>query len=426
MREQIKIKRIDNLVIVVTDSILQYNLPEGEEDVMFDKIEKLVIEINSGLLSFQKAEKKKEKLLTILTKKKRNRGEGTPLEIAYDLADGDISDTERKAIMKKIPTIHEQFEYDDEGYAYIKNHSVPLPLDLAHAMLDAFYNENSEYTVDSLFNFWQWALLNPNPEARNDLFGWFQTGNFTITESGQVVAYRCVAIKHKGKTDEFKKFIEDSYVKIKNWKKSPKNYAITEKNGNLDLVNIKTNPDIVNKKRFKAYLSEAYTALNEDESGDVYTDNHTKKMTIKIGEEVSMPRADCDEERENSCSRGLHFMSKKYNLRLGGQKLIVLINPMNIVAFPSYDNTKGRCCAYLPVAKAMEDENGDFKEFDNGTFDFEYALYTKEVLNQMINEKGLQQLQNEGLISKQLTSDDLDIMKLQFTEMIEERIVYVD
>lgn len=421
--EQIKIKRIDNLVIVVTDTILQRTLEEGIEDSMYNKIETLVVQINSGLLSVRKLSSKKMKLLNIMTNKKRNKKETTALDSAYDLADGDVTSAERKEIMQKVSTIHKQFEYDSEGYVYSNGSNIPLPLDLANALLDAHYNENSAFTSESLLNFWNWTCLNPNDDARNDLFGWFKTGNFTITNSGQIIAYRCVAVKQQGDNSELIKFAEESYTKVKSWKLSPKDFAVISVEGGLDILNVNSNPEIVDNERFLGYLSELIADLNSNGSGDVYTDNHTKTMTIRIGEEVSMPRKDCDEERENSCSRGLHFMSKKYNLRLGGQKLVVLINPMNIVAFPSYDNTKGRCCAYLPVAKAMEDEHGDFLEFKDGTFDFDYAKYTQGVLEDLLEKQGLASLQEEGLISSLITEEDLFKMKDHFKDLLKSKVI---
>lgn len=423
---EIKIKRVDNLVIVVADNILQKTLPEGSEDDYYSELLELVEDINSGLLGFRKLEETKEKLL-LMMKKPKSLGtiEKGSLVEAYELAEGTEEKEERVKKMKKVSTVHDKFEYDTEGYVFLKNHSVPLPMDLANAILDAHYNPESKYTVESLVNFWQWAVLNPNDEARNDLFGWFKTGNFSITDNGLIVAYRCVAVKKQGKSNDLTKLIETEFVKIKKWKKSPKHYAVVKKDFSYEIESLKKNPHCVDEDCFVGVLSDLYAELDSNTEGDVYTDNHTKTMTIKIGEEVSMPRKDCDEQRNNQCSRGLHFMSKKYGLRLGGQKLIVLVNPMNIVAFPSYDNTKGRCCAYLPVAKALEDENGDFEEFDNGTFDFEYAKYTTDKLNELIETEGLDSLKSKGLISNAISSKDFHGMQDHFSDLLKDKEVYV-
>ena len=307
MSKELKIKRIDDTVIVVADSILTRQLPEGNEDDYYIQIEELVNDLNSGLLSFRKEEDAKSKLLFMMKgSSKKDKIVSSALSLAYELADGkDSTEIERKFIMKKISTVHDKFEYDEEGYVFLKNHSIPLPMDLADAILEAHYNPESKYTVDSLVNFWQWAVLNPNDEARNDLFGWFQTGNFSITNNGLVVAYRCVAIKKKGISSTLTKFIENEFVKIKKWKKSPKYYAVIDGKSSYELESLKKNPHCVDEKGFVGVLSELYADLDSDEAGDVYTDNHTKSMTIKIGEEVSMPRKDCDEVRDNSCSRGL-------------------------------------------------------------------------------------------------------------------------
>lgn len=426
--KEIKLKRIDNIVIVVSDSILNRTLPKGEEgEKMYEKIERIIAKLNSGLLSFKNTDRQQEKLLSIMMPKpKREFKEKTPLSEAYDLAEGDVSPEERIDMAQKIVDVSDVFEEDD-GFVYLKKHSVPIPIDLAKAIVDASENPDSKFTVESLVNFWKWALLNPNPEARVDLFGWFKTGKFSITEQGFIIAYRCVNLKKKGVSDALTLFIEESFTKIKSWKKSPKNYAVMYIDGEYSLLNVKANSSFdVDIKGYVGFLSDLKADLTSNEQGDVYTDNHTGKMIIKIGEEVSMPREDCDSDRHVSCSRGLHFMSKKYGLRLGNNNLIVLINPMNIVAFPSYDNTKGRCCAYLPVSKALFDKKGDLLEFEPGSYDFEYAKYTQEKLDDLINTIGFQEMQNRGLISDAIKLTDFIISKEQFVDAIKDKVVYAD
>ena len=411
-RRELKLKRVNDTVILVADSIITRIIKNESE---FDQINELVNKINSGLLSVKEEDKYKLNLLNLMMPVEVNESTGS------NVLDSEIPKIEYERVMKRVAAIHENFEYDELGFAYLKGFSVPIPMDLAHALLDAKYNPNSNYTVDSLINFWKWALLNPNSTARNDLFRWFKTGSFSITDGGMVVAYRCVAIKKKGNTNSFNKLLEQHFLKVKKWKKSPKNYAVVGET----IVDIKKSPDVVTDKNYKGNLAELYADIDTNEDGDVYTDNHTRKMTIKIGEEVRIPREDCDENQEAQCSRGLHFMSKKYSLRLGEERLIVLVNPMDIVAFPSYDQTKGRSCAYFPVSKALLDDTGDIDAFDAGTYDFEYVNYSNDRLNDLFKNKSIEQLQEEGLISKDVTIEDLQNVRSSIKDMLSNRTIDV-
>jgi len=79
-----------------------------------------------------------------------------------------------------------------------------------------------------------------------------------------------------------------------------------------------------------------------------------------IGTKVSMERADCNADRNQTCSRGLHFCSFDY---LGsyhssqGRVIIIKINPRDVTAIPNdYNDTKGRCCKLEVVGEVPEAE----------------------------------------------------------------------
>lgn len=84
-----------------------------------------------------------------------------------------------------------------------------------------------------------------------------------------------------------------------------------------------------------------------------------------IGDEPSMPRGECDDQRNNTCSRGLHFASLSYIPHYGsdsnGDKTVVVeIDPADVIAIPSdYNNQKGRCCRYKVVAQHVDGERSD-------------------------------------------------------------------
>jgi hypothetical protein len=204
----------------------------------------------------------------------------------------------RKAV--RIADISDTFEYDEKGFTYLKGFKIPMPKLLTEALLDAKYNPNSKYTVESLTNFWRWALLNPNPEARTDLFSWFQTGQFSITSSGMIVAYRCVDIKRKSASIHLEKYVTEQFIKLKRSKKSTSKWYVHQINETSFSINTEEEGSLGNL----ANLYIDFTTNKVDET-TVYTDHHTRTMEIKIGQPVKMDRSLCDADRDASCSRGL-------------------------------------------------------------------------------------------------------------------------
>jgi hypothetical protein len=316
--------------------------------------------------------------------------------------------TERARKNKRIASILPMFETDEDEYLYLKGFNTPIPKLLCEKLLEAHYKPNPKFTTDSLLNFWKWVLLNPNPKAQSDLFDWFATGEFSITESGMIVAYRCVDIKKKSDKQELYEFASQQYLKIKNQKKSPKNYEIYEENGEYTCVEF--SKVLLQTSEHVGNLNDIYLNSTESEENEtIYTDHHTKSTNIKIGIPVSMPRENCDPDSSVSCSYGYHAMNPSYGLRYGEVAIMILINPMNVVAVPDYDKTKFRCCEYFPIGKV--EMNGDkIDSFDEGTFDLEYNKYTANVLNNLFSQYTPEQLKSKGIISE--TVDVTDVAKI--------------
>lgn len=88
----------------------------------------------------------------------------------------------------------------------------------------------------------------------------------------------------------------------------------------------------------------AYKSVRQD-----FTDHHTGTMDNSIGSVVEMPRNTVDEDKDRTCSRGLHFAAHEYASNFGshGRMVVLKINPKDVVAIPSdYKNQKGRACKY--------------------------------------------------------------------------------
>jgi len=131
---------------------------------------------------------------------------------------------------------------------------------------------------------------------------------------------------------------------------NPSYRAVTELYSFLEVGNLPITPD-------GHFL--AYKKVRED-----YTDCHTGKMDNSVGTIVSMARNEVNENKDETCSTGLHFCSYEYLNAFGGQRVVVLkINPRDVVSIPAdYNNSKGRCCKY-EVLREIEYAN-DIREDD--------------------------------------------------------------
>ena len=113
------------------------------------------------------------------------------------------------------------------------------------------------------------------------------------------------------------------------------------------------------------------------EEDEIYTDVHTHKFVIRIGEMITMPREACDSRQDVTCSRGLHLGSRDWLTAgyYGSQGLVCLCNPAEVVAVPHNDHYgKLRTCAYLPITKAEFDKEGKVIPYDaKDGFECEYV-----------------------------------------------------
>lgn len=120
-----------------------------------------------------------------------------------------------------------------------------------------------------------------------------------------------------------------------------------------------------------------YRNVDKTKEENVFTDHHSHKFRIRVGEMVTMDRDKCDTVQENTCSTGLHIGGKGWLKRnyFGDTGLACLINPADVVAVPPYDNYgKLRTCAYLPMEIIHYDENDDVIPLDvEDGFDCSYV-----------------------------------------------------
>lgn len=100
---------------------------------------------------------------------------------------------------------------------FIKSISnLSLPGDLAMAVWNAEQEDNIEL-LSTYLNFWTLASLNPDAEARTNLFWFLNRYGMSISRSGLFIAYRNVVLKDKGSgvSQKWVKFITESFTHVR-------------------------------------------------------------------------------------------------------------------------------------------------------------------------------------------------------------------
>jgi hypothetical protein len=163
------------------------------------------------------------------------------------------------------------------------------------------------FDVGPMTNFLGYLMQNPSKTSVDELYSWLEGTSLPITEDGYFMAY---------------KKVQDNYLDI---------HSGLVLNKPADLM---TDADLEYiKKPQKSVIVEVIDGVTT----------------------VSMPRNQVDDNRNRTCSQGLHFCSLSYlpNYYGGsGRILLVKINPADVVSIPSdYDNAKGRAWRYQIVGE---------------------------------------------------------------------------
>lgn len=272
----------------------------------------------------------------------------------------------------------------ENGYLFYKNIPYALPDLLVDKIVKAYDDHQSllQFVKDitPYTNFWGWCALNPNVHSRKQLFNFLDRAGIQITKDGMLVCYRNVNVKQEGDL-ELTEFVSQQYTRIKKWKKSPKDYIILrDSSGNLQCTTVVTNKDTV-----YGNLQGLYDNIDRFES--VFTDNYTGKFRIELNKPVVMDREKCDPDPDSDCSHGLHVGGASF-LRsgdFGNKPIAVLVNPMNVVAVPAYNQWKMRVCEYMPFAIVEYDEDNNIRPIDTEVIEFDYSKYSIDELYSAID-----------------------------------------
>lgn len=141
------------------------------------------------------------------------------------------------------------------------------------------------------------------------------------------------------------------------------------------LIKVRQNPSNIAQDELLLFCVANNFMIHED--GDIlayksvradFTDIHSGKYSNKVGQVVQMERNAVDDNRERTCSHGLHFASHEYasTWTSYGHLMLLKLNPKDVVSIPSdYNNQKGRTCRYVVIAELSESKPLPHKEVYN-------------------------------------------------------------
>jgi hypothetical protein len=142
--------------------------------------------------------------------------------------------------------------------------------------------------------------------------------------------------------------VEPLVAFMENLMTNPSKRAVDELYGFLEKNSLPITPD-------GCFL--AYKKVRSD-----YMDIHSGTMDNSVGMVVEMERNEVDDNKDQTCSAGLHFCSQEYlphfGSSTGNRVVIVSINPRDVVSIPSdYNNAKGRACRYEVIGEIGNDSS---------------------------------------------------------------------
>jgi uncharacterized protein YpiB (UPF0302 family) len=194
---------------------------------------------------------------------------------------------------------------------------------------------------------------------------------------------------------------------LENLMLNPSNRAVEELYGFLEASSLPITDD-------GCFL--AYKSVRQD-----YMDHHSGTMDNSVGSVVSMERNKVDEDKDRTCSYGLHFAAHEYAAGFGssGRMVVLKINPRDVVAIPSdYANQKGRCASYEVIEEV---DRSDTKLVNVSFVDTGATKETPKVLSANTVEVG-----KSYMFSGRIFNEDLKQPFLATVISNDSKEVYID
>lgn len=272
-----------------------------------------------------------------------------------------------------------------------------------------------EQEYQSLKAFTLKLLLNPLEHSREQLLTFVRNNSVTITKNGNLVLYRAC---YEGKeSNELVKFVAKEYLKIKAWKKSPKNFEVYDTAEGLK----STDKGEVYQDDYKGNLFDLYQKLPElQKNGKQYYSYHGRKKIV-LGDIYKIEDSEVDLDASVCASGGLHAAAVNYDYSgFGDTNLIVLINPAKTITVPTYDFGKMRVSEMMIVGINPNERGTHISEDFYCDLDDNYHNYSVEELTHSLQTKSLESVSVSTAVAEVSLKDVQTIQQL-----LSKRVVHI-
>ena len=274
-----------------------------------------------------------------------------------------------------------------------------------------------EQEVNSLKAFTLKLLLNPIQESREHALEFVRNFDIKMTNTGNLVMFRRILSKCNSNKDLID-FVSKQYLKVKSWKKSPKNYEVFDDNG-LIIAQGDKRHDFNNHK---GNLADLYNNLSELKENR-YTDNHTQTYDIRIGATYKINDKDIDLNKNGSCGGSLHLADGKvfsYS-SFGDTPVCCLVSPQHIYKMDSGCSGKIGVKQMFIAAITEQDEEGNYVDIDNQDLVNFDELYHNESIEELLEALKTKSL---GVTSVSDAVSEVSLKEVQnITNLLKNRVI---
>ena len=422
--QEIKKKNEDPITVKYVAGIDAYKIEKPYKNLYFSGNNITVILNEGEVLSSEcdlekyaqiKESKTKEEILSLLYSKENKKEE-------YVIAKNDLAilevNSDFEVVGTKVylkPCKLEIPEIVKSTFIEILEKKLAYSSKFHYSIEDNFDEQALEEQYQSLKQFWYKLALNPMQESREQLLSILKKYNVSLTSNGNFLGYRRILSK-SAKNKDLVEFVSKEYFKIKQWKKSPKNYEIYKDENNKFRC---TKKGEIYQDNYLGNLYELYIDLpNLQEM--TYTDNHTETYDIKVGDVYRIKEEDIDLNKYGSCGGSLHVSVGKNHYdytSFGDTDVLVVINPMHFYKTDTGCSGKFGVKEMFIACTVEIDENGNYlnvNEGDINNFDEEYHNITISELQEVIKTKDFSSLsvqENVPLLSLPDLKDIVNVLQ---------------
>lgn len=345
---------------------------------------------------------------------------------------------EDKQIVEGIDWLVETGEFETrDGAVYLKGINRSLPKLLVKQFVDilGFYEDgledyvtylNEDRDYQSLKKFWVKCCLNPNAQSAEDLYEFLSHHQFKIDRHGNFYAYRRVVSKNNAVDKSLVDAISNTYTKIRAmWKQNPAKFELYKEGEEYQIHRV-SQRGTVYPGELVGNVDALYRNLPNMKC-NTYTAAHDNSMDYRVGEIISMPRQQGDDNNQVSCSKGYHVASDKYDYSgFGDTPILTIVNPMDVLAVPVGEMGKLRTCRWFFACTLPENEQYilDEEDFDVESLGDVFEEKCMKNVSEYVHSRFAEEVQRHTFNVPSMSDRDISTLT-SMLETINKRIVEI-